>query len=292
MSNTDLNYLFTSILPFRGILLSILAPFEISNLLEALQCDLSPWEKGRFLDVLDDIFEDSRVIYSMAKLGMTIRIFGADLQTLQARLCKPSAYFASSAYGRSLHIFVLVVDHRCGSDQLSTLVRDYRPEADQGKVPIDMGLEQLRDAFDAPIAEEIANLSQWILCAPYLSGTLPGKPGWIPVFNSRPRINVRAYISAFNNWDERILHMDRISMRRAFGYDDNFNFISNLSSLSTLCLKLEGAQRSIQSLPGKLTMNALHDVYATSDKEQGEDEKFVVVNTIHTSNSSIILTLV
>jgi hypothetical protein len=292
MATTNLDTLFTYVFPFRDTLLSMLAPSEISKLFAALQCDPLPHEREKYLDVLDDIFEDSGVIHAMAKLGLTVRIFGADLEKLQARLDNPCAYSEPSVDERPFHIFVLVADSGNGPDHLATLVRDYRPETERGVIPHDMSLAELHIAFDPSTADEIANLSQWILSAPYLSGTLPVKSGWIPVFNSRLHVNVRAYISSFDDWNDRILHMDRGLMCQMFGYHDNRSLLYNLPSLSTVCIKLRGDQRCVQNLYGKLTMNILHHIMAASDHDRGsEKRKFVVVNTAYPLNSSITLTL-
>jgi hypothetical protein len=293
MEDHYLPTLFDCVLPFRDTLLSMLAPFEISQFIAALSCSLSPWEQKEFLDVLDDIFEDSSVIHRMASLGMTVRIFGADLETLQVRLRYPCNYLAASLKDRSLHIFVLVTNDRSETDERPTLMRDYRHQTERSSVPLDMDPTELHTVFESSIADEIADFSRWILCAPYLSGTLPGTaPGWIPVFNSRPHVNVKAFITTFDDPDGRILHMNRDLMRQVFGYHDNGGLLYNLPHLATRCIKLKGSVRITQGLPGKFTMNVLHDILAAAHwKRETENDKFVIVNTAHPLNSSITLAL-
>jgi hypothetical protein len=293
MTGTGLSTLFTFITPFRDKLLSMLVPYDISKLLTALGYVLSPWEKRTFLDVMDDIFEDSSIIHKMVALGMTVRIFGADLETLQIRLNSPRDYLKSCPDRQSFHIFVLVTNSRSKTDERPVLVRDYRLWTDQDGVPLDMDLAELHEAFDSSTADEIASLSQWILCAPYLSGTLPSAaPGWVPVFNSRPHVNVRAFITTFADTDGRILHMSRDLMRQVFGYHDNGSLLFNLPHLSTACIKLKGPERYAQKLPGKLTMNMLHNVLvAASQDRETRNDKFIIVNVAHPLNSCITLSL-
>jgi hypothetical protein len=281
--------LFTCILPFRDMLLSVLTPFDIAKLLEAIQYTLPPWERERHMDVLDDVFEDSSIIHRMARLGLTVRIFGADLEAMQKRLSHPFDHLASGADDRIFQIFVLVADNRGGS---SKLVRDYRPKLEQDDVPSDMTPAQLASAFGTSTADEIVSLSPWILCAPYLCGSLPSAPGWIPVFNSRPDVNVRAYVTNFADSDDHIIHMDRYLMCKLFGYHDSRDLLLHLPCLLTPCLKLEERARCIEHLTGKLTMDVLRNIFAASDRDrQAEDRKYVVVHAAYPTNSSITLAL-
>lgn len=282
--------MFTYILPFRETLLSMLCPFDISKLVSAIESDLSSTEETNHLDVLDDIFEDSGVIHLMARLGLTIRIFGADIETLRTRVLQPAEFLAVSPVDRPFQVFVLVTDENKDD---STLCRDYRSRADRDTEPVDKSFVELCHAFGTSKANEIKLLSHWILCAPYLSGTMPGSiPGWIPVFNSRPHINVRAYIAPFHDRHNCILHMGRPNMQQVFGYNNNSDLLYNLPNLSTVCLKFVGSQRIDVRIPGKLTMNFLHNVLAAADmNRENRPLKYVVVNTAHPLNTSVTLDL-
>jgi hypothetical protein len=293
MTHTNITTLFTCIQPFRETLLSMLVPFDISKFLAAAGCELTPWEENTYLDVLDDIFDDSSIIPKMTNLGLTVRIFGADLKILTMRLQYPCEYLARFSSYHTFHVFVLVTDNRSKTDRSATLLRDYRPEREQEDLPLDMNLAELRQVFGNFVASEIASLSHWILCAPYLSGTMPGQaPGWIPVFNCQARVNVRAYISTFSDWHDRILYMDRVAMHQVFGYPSHSDLLSNIHDLSTAYLKLTKHERQIQTLRGKMTLNVLHDVLAAPQYSRGdENEDFVIINKRHSKNLTIMLVL-
>ncbi|KAF2023172.1 hypothetical protein EK21DRAFT_95133 [Setomelanomma holmii] len=290
MRKTTLTYMFTNLSPCREILLSMLCPFDISKLVLAIGSDLSPSEKKNHLDVLDDIFEESGVIRLMARLGLTIRIFGADINTLRKRVLQPAEFLARSPVDRPFQVFVLVTDENKDN---ATLCRDYRSRADIDSEPVDKSFAELCHAFGTSKADEIKMLSHWMLCAPYLAGTMPiSIPGWIPVFNSRPHINVRAYIAPFHDRHNCILHMGRTNMQQVFGYNNNSELLYNLQNLSTVCLNFVGFQRIEVDISGKLTMNFLHNVLAATDmNRENRPLKYVVVNTAHPLNTSITLNL-
>ncbi|OAL07196.1 hypothetical protein IQ06DRAFT_299842 [Phaeosphaeriaceae sp. SRC1lsM3a] len=292
MAGTDFVYVFTCIAPFRSMLLSMLAPFDISKLRDAFQCTITPWEQEKYMDLLDDVFEDSSIIHKIVRLGMTVRIFGADLEAMETRLSHPLGALKSCADGRIFQIFVLVADDRGPSGRSSRLVRDYRPESERDDIPSDMTPAQLASVLGTSTADEIISLSRWILCVPYLCGSLPSKPGWLPIFNSRPDVNVRAYVTNFADSDDHIIHMERPLMCKLFGYNDSRALLLHLPSLSTLCMKLEEGGRHIEHLSGKLTMNVLHNVFAASDRSrEAESRNFVVVHAAYPTNSSITLSL-
>jgi hypothetical protein len=293
MADTDIITLFTCILPFRDALLSMLAPFDISKFRAAVNCTLTLWEETTYLDVLDDIFEDASIIHKMTELGLTVRVFGADLDILIDRLEWPCRYVARFPTDQTFHVFVLVTENPIKTDQVASLLRDYRPECEQEGLPLDMNLTELREAFGDPVAGEIASLSHWIFCAPYLSGTVPGRaPGWIPVFNSQAHVNVRAYISTFQDCHDKILYMERGAMQHVFGYLKHDDLLLNVHHLSTAYLKLTENERSIQHTHGRMTTNVLHEVHAAPQYSRGaRNDSFVVINRAHSRKLTIMLAL-
>ncbi len=290
---TMLREVFMNLSPFRTTILSLLPPFEISKLLAALSCDLTPAEWKLHMNLLDDIFEDTTPIILMKRLGMTVRVFGADLKLLEERVRDPCGYLKENRHDRALNVFVLVTDVSSKTDPIATLVRDYRPTVEHDYVPNQLTLRELQTAFKSPVSLELTTLYDWILCAPCLSGTMSDAiPGWIPIFKSRSNIDVRAYISTYNASNGRILHMNRVYMRQVFGFSDNCSLLSSLGKLSTMCYKIEGEKENIQHLEGKWTMDALHDVFAAAQNTRDTSEdKYVVMNTVHPLNTSITLTL-
>jgi hypothetical protein len=281
-------YLFTCIQPFRRTLLSMLAPSDISRLLTATRCTVTATERGSHMNVLDDIFKDSSSITAMQKSRLTVRLFGSDLQILEGRLLQPYTHVQHQERHRALHIFVLVTSV---SDGLPTLVHDYRPDSEHGFVPDDMEFTQLEDAFDHNVALQIAAFSSFILCAPYLTGTMPNAvPGWIPLFNAQPFVNVRAYISTFAERNGRILHMNRTLMNHVFGYKDNRYALSMLLDSTTTCYRFENGFREVVCVEGKLTMNMMHNVLLKAvENPRKYNDKYIVVNTLHPLNTSITL---
>lgn len=288
-----LKYLFTSIEPFRCALLCMLAPFEIAKLLDAMNCEVTDWERKTHMDILDDIFDDSTVITTMRRLDMTVRLFGADLEILERRLLEPRAELTQGTSERPLNVFVLASHRSNHHENPTSLLREYELLSREENFPVDMSFAELQDAFGTETAAEISRLSYWILCSPSLSGRVPGNtPGWFPVFNARPFVNVRAFISSFEWCNGRILQMDRISMRNVFGYLDNDTLLTNISDLSTVCLKLQKDTVSRQHIKGKITTNILHNVLAAAYESKSTDiDTYTVVNVIHPLNSSITLSL-
>src|SRR4051812_37579195 len=103
-----LRQFFLNVEPFRRNMLSILSPHEIAKLRAALNCDLTPAEWKRHMNILDDIFEDATPIRLMQKLGMTVRIFGADLDLLERRIRNPCEYLKTTRHHhRDLNLFIL-----------------------------------------------------------------------------------------------------------------------------------------------------------------------------------------
>jgi hypothetical protein len=162
------------------------------------------------MNVLDDIFEDAYVFKLMIRRGLTVRIIGADVETLQMRLHYSCRYLAASVgWLSNFYIFVVVADQESGG-QRATLFRDYRDSAEKESMLVDLSHQELCTMFDNATKDEIAELSRWILCAPHLIGTMLSKaPRWIPIFSARPYFNVWAYILTFNDRESTLLHIDR-----------------------------------------------------------------------------------
>src|SRR4051812_29915413 len=121
-------YLFNYIQPFRRGVLSMLTPSNISRFLVAVDCEVTATERERYIDILDDIFDNPTPIIAMQRSGLTMRIFGADLTVLENRLLQSHARLSPKELQRPLHIFVLVTNI---SNGLATLIRDYRPYSEQ-----------------------------------------------------------------------------------------------------------------------------------------------------------------
>ena len=137
------------------------------------------------MDLFGDVFEDNSDIALMKKLGMTIRVFGRDLDVMEDRLRDPLGHAEKFGDQKSFHIFVVVSTPLSGTNTTSVLLRDFRPEALRNTMPEDMTGVELVNNYSATVSFNVATLTKWILCAPYLSGSLSGAiPGWIPVFNA------------------------------------------------------------------------------------------------------------
>ena len=282
--------IFECIEPFRSTLLSMLPPFDIAKLLAATGWKLSGWEIGKHMNIIDDILEDSSDITMMRSLGMKVRIFGLDLDIMEQRLRDPSAYLAQYKMDHCFHVFVVATSQLSDDEQSPTLIQDFRPESQQHLVPDDMGISEIVHSYSSDIATSISKLSNWVLCAPCLSETLPsGLPGWIPVFNARKCINIRAYISTFNGCNSRVLYMDRDLTRRVFGFSNNEELLANLSTLETKYMTLENQEQKIQKLRGHLALSIIHTIHTMEDDVVRT--KLLIVHSIHSRNAAITLEL-
>ena len=124
---------------------------------------------------------------------------------------------------------------------------------------------KLANSYSSTVAFSITTLAKWILCAPYLSGSLSNAVlGWILLFNARERVNVRVYMLIFSSYDSQILYMDQILLGRVFGCKDRHELLLKLDYLAARCIiiNLEGTRT--EYLKAKLTLNALPDIYATA----------------------------
>jgi hypothetical protein len=92
MSTHTFTTLFLCIEPFKATLLSCLAPFDIAKLLAAIRYEPTSWERKTHMNILDDVFEDAAVFKLMIRRGLTVRIIGADVETLRMRLHYPCSY--------------------------------------------------------------------------------------------------------------------------------------------------------------------------------------------------------
>lgn len=284
--NCLLSPVFVNVTPFRATLLSMLRPFDIAKLLVAIDCGLSEWERERHMDVLDDIIEDNQDITIMKKLGITVRLFGSDLSLLQRRLWDPCSYLVEFCERRSFHVFVVATARQ--EDDATTFVYDFRVKGDRHLVPEDMNINELQESFHPEVSTGIVVLSRWMLCAPYLSGSLSNSiPGWIPVFNARPFVNIHAYISTFNGCNSRILHMNRTLIGWVFGYEKN-DILLNLSNLTVQCITIDKEERVTEMLLGRLVLNYIQNILLSPNFN---GSRMVVVNSIPPLGSAITLGL-
>lgn len=192
MSYSALANLFTYIHPFRSTLLKILPPFDIAKLSVTIDCELSTWEREQYMDVLDDILEDNHDLALMEKWSLSVRIFGSDLNVIERRLRDPRGYLAKFGRDYPLYIFFIVTS---GTEHGDRLLQDFHQPIDSDAVSDEMDINETSQSFTPAAATSIATLSKWILCAPHLLGSLSIRiPGWVPVFNSRECVNIRAYI--------------------------------------------------------------------------------------------------
>jgi hypothetical protein len=191
-------------------------------------------------------------------------------------------------YQQPLHLFILVKDV---IDRLTTLVRDYQSNKEQGFVPNNMCLTQLQNTFGDDIAHQVSSFSPFILCAPYLAGSMPNAvPGWIPMFNTRPFVNVRAYISTYNDCNGRLLLMNRTLMGRVFGHEKPETPFLSISDSPVPCYRYHMRGMCVEQLNGELSLNALHDVIVVAMQEpRRPDDDYMIVNTLHPLNASITL---
>lgn len=281
-------YLFDCIEPFRSSLLCMLRPFDIARLLLAVQCKVTNAERDRYMNILDEIFEDSSPILAMQKSGLRVRMFGADLVALQDQLMHPNTCMNFKGLQRPLHVFILVNDI---VDSLATLVRDYRPDEEQGFVPDGMPFSQLQEIFGDNIADQISSFSPFILCAPYLTGSMPDAvPGWIPMFNTRPFINVCAYISTYNDCNGRLLLMDRTLMGHVFGYNNSQSPFLHIVDSTVPCYNYHPEGLSLEHLRAELSLNTLQDIFGVAMQEpRRPNDDYLVVNTLHPLNASITI---
>jgi len=288
-----LRNIFNHVEPFRSTLLRMLSPFDIAKFLEAAESELTPWERKTHMNILDDIFKDNAHIPLMRKLGMEVKIFGFDLEIMEQRLHNPQEYLNKFGTHFSFNVFVVVTSQLSDVDSTPTLLHDFRHKSERHLGPEDMSVDELALHFTAETAGAISILSKWILCAPYLSESLPNAiPGWIPVFNSRPDVNLRAYISTFNGCNSRLLHMDRALMRKVFGFDNNNEFLLNISRLVTTCMILDPKGERSQRLLGRLTMNSITEVYVNAElSAETGCRDLLVVNGVYPGNTAITLEL-
>ena len=278
---------FTNVEPFRSTLLRMLLPSEISSLLSALNCSVTEWERSTHMDLMHEIFEDIKELRMILDLGLTVQIFGSDLEKLKARIDHPSA--RSYVVDGGFHIFILISD-RQSRRGLSTLHKDFRHMACGDRAMEDMSYTQLHNCFPTKIADKIVALSKWMLCTPHLAGSLPiTVPGWIPMFNTRRCVSLRTYFSSYHEHSTKILHMNRDLFRQVFGCTHNTNMLAHLPDLTTFVYLLQGTEKSEATLGVRWSMNSLRDVYIPA--REPTSEGFVIINTIHPLNSAITLTL-
>jgi hypothetical protein len=283
-----LQYLFVCIEPFRRMMLSLLCLSEISAFLKATRCRLSTWEQERYIRLIDDIFKDSSTISQIVSAGLTVRILGSNIDKLRTRLRDLLTY--TSNYLKQYYLFVLVSASPRDPNCRPTLVRDFREDTEHGFVPDDLDLTELHARFDSPIAEQIAEFSSWVLCAPYLAGTMLDRlPGWIPLLTTLPQVHVRTYMSTYNDCNGRILQMSRSLIKRLFSLEGEQNLLRDLSSLETYVLQYNRSRKTEARLRANLVFGFL---YSLLDNPNGQgDRTFIITHALHSSSCCITVEL-
>lgn len=284
-SKISVTDVFTNFEPFRSSVLRMLLPSDISSLLAAIDCTVSSWERSTHMDIMHEIFQDFQDLISMQNLGLTVRIFGSDLELLNKKIRDPWA-FRNAEDNHCYYIFIIISD-QC--DGTSRLHKDFRSNFRRNSTAEDMDVNELSEQFPDEVAEHISMLSKWMLCTPHLTGSLPGTiPGWIPMFKTRKHIALRTYMSSYNDYKTRILYMDRMLIQRVFGQHDK-DLLAHISNLPTICYLLQNNTREKQSLIGRFTMNTIRDVYLFP---KGPLRKgYVIVNAIPPLDAAVILHL-
>ncbi|KAK7179088.1 hypothetical protein PSPO01_14871 [Paraphaeosphaeria sporulosa] len=284
-SKISVKEVFTNVEPFRSSVLRMLLPSEITSLLAALGCTVSPWERSTHMDIMHEIFQDFQDLVSMQNLGLTVRVFGSDLDLLNKKIQDPWA-FRNAEDTRRYYIFIIISDEFDGAPRLH---KDFRSNLRQNSTAEDMDVNELSQRFPEDVAENVAMLSKWMLCTPHLTGSLPGKvPGWIPVFKTHKHIVLRTYVSSYSEYRTKILYMERTLIRRVFGHHHK-DLLAHVCKLPTICYLLQNNTREKKELNGRLTMNTIRDVYMPL---KGPLQKgYVIVNAIPPLDAAVILHL-
>ncbi|KAF1971144.1 hypothetical protein BU23DRAFT_570143 [Bimuria novae-zelandiae CBS 107.79] len=236
---------------------------------------------------MHEIFQDIQELRIMQNLGLTVRVFGSDLEILNRKIRDPWA-ISKVEDNRNLYVFVLISE-RC-PDGSSTLHKDFRSNFSGKNIAEDVDVHEAQEKFPNRVAENITMLSRWMLCTPHLTGSLPGTvPGWIPIFNTRKCIALRTYISSYKEYKSRILYMDRALISRVFGCQRDRDLLARVSDLTAVCYSLQDEKSCKRTIVGRLSMNTIRNVYMPPG--ESPQEEYVVVNTIHPLNSAIMFSL-
>ncbi|KAF2726739.1 hypothetical protein EJ04DRAFT_557818 [Polyplosphaeria fusca] len=291
METACLRILFTNVQPFRRTLLQLLSPYDIAKFLVAIRCDISKRERETYMNILDELLEDTRDFELMKELSWTVLIFGSDLNILQGRLSDPLTYLAEYQAERVFNIFVVVTKQT--KENETTLLQDFRPTAFQHLVPESCTDLELRSDFPPRTAEAIASLSKWTLCAPHIVGSVPiSTPGWIPVLKGRKHINIHTYFPVFNSSKSRILYMSRAQVWQAIGDHGGIDLFSAIRQSKPRCLVMKKAVTHSLELRPRLILNTLRDVFVSDRFQQGSvGSKLVVLHAIHPTIASVALEL-
>ncbi|PVH94212.1 hypothetical protein DM02DRAFT_633897 [Periconia macrospinosa] len=289
MANNSLLYIFECVRPVRTVLLQMLRPFEISSLLLATGCQLSR-EEIVYMNYLDDVFEDTEELHRLTGLGLRVLLFGSDLRLLQERLEDPNEHLQTYGKDYEFHIFAIVFTASyLDDDETATLYKCLRPHTATKEDPDDMTLNELSENLLPTMAKDVQMLSKWILCSPYVAGTRPLLPGWIPYLNTRKNINVRAYIST-DAPKTMLFHMDRLLISRVFGIRDGRQLLGEVDNLRTHCHLLGKDNGVNRELSGDLVVDFISAIINIEEDIEG-GKWFAVVHNLYSSNAAIVLRL-
>ena len=89
MSLSPLKNLLLYVILYRRVFLETLRPFDITNLLAVIRCEIIPSERERYINIMDDIFNNTGDLALIKTFSITIRIFGSDLEVIKERLRNP-----------------------------------------------------------------------------------------------------------------------------------------------------------------------------------------------------------
>jgi hypothetical protein len=98
--------------PIKSCLYSYLRPWDIVKLSYVLKISLTKYDRDKYLNLLDDIFPDTRIISLASKLNIQISIFGNSLPLLKRRLEDPQDYFHKNGEDREMQhspLFVVLL---------------------------------------------------------------------------------------------------------------------------------------------------------------------------------------
>lgn len=202
----------------------MLAPFDIAKLLEATRSTLSHWERGRHMDVIDDIFSDT----SQLSRDGPLRIFGSDLSLMEQRIKNPCQFLKEYGAEYNFHIFI---------------VGYHEPKVQ----PHSIRFRSTSSPSYAPHTYPLWNMPQSFT--------------WNPYFKSRPNVSIRSYFADPNC---PVLYISRPLISRVFGYQDPRAILLNLSDLFTPCMLLKNGMREVSRKKGELTMGFIMEKLASA----------------------------
>ena len=201
----------------------------------------------------------------MVSAGLTVRILGSDIDKLRTRLRDPPTYALNHL--EQYYLFVLVLNSLRDLNYRPTLVQDFRKDTEHGFVLDDLDLTELHVRLDSLVAAQIAEFSSWILCAPYLVGTMLDRlPRQIPLLSTLLQVYVCTYMLIYNNYNRRILQISRSLIKRLFGLEGEQNLLRDLLSLETCVLQYNRSRKTKVRLWANLVFSFLYSLLDNPDR--------------------------